>query len=116
MRKIVLLDRSVDDAGRWQVRYVLRLVVPAVLASDYQARQRRAGSVLGAVATAAEQAEVRAGAVVELEDVLTVDPPTTVSAVKAALVARLGAAQAALDGSVPWAGYGQSYDGTAWTI
>lgn len=116
MGKIVLLDRGVDEAGRWQVHYVLRLTVPAVLVGDYQARQRRGGSVLGSMATVAEQAEVRSGAVVEFEDVLIVDPPATMAAVKAALVARLTTAQAALDGSVPWAGYGQRYDGTNWTV
>ena len=103
-------------------RYLLRLVVPPGLWNNYANTKDRSDF---AGASADETAAVLSGRYAEViqtyvgsATVQTWAQAATAAGrtqIKADLVAALNAAQAALNGQLPWAMWGTYYDGTNWS-
>lgn len=126
-RTVIIGRRFVSPSGGRSYEYVLRADVPAArqpgfaklnAAYDPPIAELTAGD--GGV-TAAELADIRAGKVLEKYDKGDW-PGLTVAQIEAALVAQQATWQTFVNGNTaddkanPFANYGTSYDGAAWTV
>lgn len=110
-RKIIILDR-VNLPSDQDFRVVFWLDVPASRQAFY-AKADATSEFVGA--TPEELAALRSGAVVERVLVVPATAGTGQSSLLAALVNRYNAMQAEFTARNPWARYGSSWDGSAWT-
>lgn len=105
--RIIILDQ--DDARTF--RYALWADVPAARQPFYA----RAGAVSAwSGATAADNAALAAGSVVERVDKMVVPTGTTIPQAQAQLQVNWQSFQALITATNLWARYGTTWDGTTW--
>lgn len=111
-RKIIVLDRqNLPSDQDFRVAFWLDV---AVARQPFYANAAATSQVVGA--TQAELDAIKAGSVVERVEMVPMRSGATLAQVQAALVTRHGALQAELTSRNPWARYGSSWDGAAWTM
>src|SRR5262245_53575440 len=111
MRRVIVLEKDESTpAGRY--RFALSALVPAVRQGFYA---NAAAVSAFRDATEQELADLRAGAVVERLDSISIAPGTGIAVVQAQLQVAWQQFQSEVDNQNPWVRYGTSWDGTAWT-
>lgn len=110
-RKIIILDRTGLPSDQ-NYRAAFWLDVPASRQAFY-ANPAAASAVKGA--TAAEVLAIQSGAIVEEVVEVGATAGTGQAALLARLVSRYNDRQAEFTARNPWARYGSSWDGSAWT-
>lgn len=111
-RKIIVLERQNLPSDQ-DYRVAFWLDVPATRRAFY-ANATAASVVVDA--TQLELDAIKAGAVVERVETVSIPAGATLGQIQAGLVTRHGRLQGELTSRNPWARYGSSWDGTNWSM